>query len=77
MTVTVKCFASIRDQIGFDEKQININPDMTVEDVLVSVCDGKDVPYNIMVAVNHEYAGMDTLVHANDELAFFPPVTGG
>jgi len=24
-----------------------------------------------------EYAGLDTLVKDNDELAFFPPVTGG
>jgi molybdopterin synthase sulfur carrier subunit len=31
----------------------------------------------IRVAVNQEFAGMDTTIAANDEIAFFPPVTGG
>jgi molybdopterin synthase sulfur carrier subunit len=31
----------------------------------------------IRVAVNQEFAGLDTAVAANDEIAFFPPVTGG
>jgi sulfur-carrier protein len=31
----------------------------------------------VKVAVNHEMAAPDTVVHAGDEVAFFPPVTGG
>jgi molybdopterin converting factor subunit 1 len=31
----------------------------------------------IRVAVNQEYCGLDTPVKAGDEVAFFPPVTGG
>lgn len=31
----------------------------------------------IRVAVNQEFASLDTPVAANDEVAFFPPVTGG
>ena len=31
----------------------------------------------IRVAVNQEFAGLETAVAANDEIAFFPPVTGG
>jgi molybdopterin converting factor subunit 1 len=31
----------------------------------------------IRVAVNQEFADLDTPVAANDEIAFFPPVTGG
>ena len=31
----------------------------------------------IRVAVNQEYGGLDSLVQAGDEVAFFPPVTGG
>jgi molybdopterin converting factor small subunit len=30
-----------------------------------------------MVAVNHEYVDMSYLLSENDEIAFFPPVTGG
>jgi len=30
-----------------------------------------------MVAVNHEYVDMNYLLKDHDEIAFFPPVTGG
>ena len=31
----------------------------------------------VRVAVNFDMASADTAVHAGDEIAFFPPVTGG
>jgi len=31
----------------------------------------------LMVAVNQDYASGDRLIKADDEIAFFPPVTGG
>ena len=31
----------------------------------------------VRVAVNQEYVGLDHPVGADDEIAFFPPVTGG
>ena len=32
---------------------------------------------SFLVAVNHEMCGIDTILKEGDELAFFPPVTGG
>jgi molybdopterin synthase sulfur carrier subunit len=34
-------------------------------------------PGRILIAVNQEMAGADTCLKDMDELAFFPPVTGG
>jgi molybdopterin synthase sulfur carrier subunit len=31
----------------------------------------------LMAAVNQDYAGPDAKIGAGDEIAFFPPVTGG
>ncbi len=31
----------------------------------------------LLAAVNQDYAGMDSPISAADEVAFFPPVTGG
>jgi len=31
----------------------------------------------LCAAVNQDYAGMDHSIQASDEVAFFPPVTGG
>ena len=35
------------------------------------------LPKQVRAAVNQEFAGPDALVAADDEVAFFPPVTGG
>ena len=32
---------------------------------------------NLRVAVNQQMVGLDAAVKAGDEIAFFPPVTGG
>jgi molybdopterin converting factor subunit 1 len=32
---------------------------------------------SLLFAVNQEYAGPETQIHANDEIAVFPPVSGG
>jgi molybdopterin synthase sulfur carrier subunit len=34
-------------------------------------------PETMLAAVNMEYVPLDVLVQEGDELAFFPPVTGG
>jgi molybdopterin synthase sulfur carrier subunit len=35
------------------------------------------LPPNLLMAVNMEYARADDVVKDEDEVAFFPPVTGG
>ena len=34
-------------------------------------------PNNVLVAINLEYAQFESTVKDGDEVAFFPPVTGG
>ena len=34
-------------------------------------------PKSIKVAVNRDFADFETLINEEDEIAFFPPVTGG
>ncbi len=35
------------------------------------------IPGNALVAINREYSDFDAVVKEGDEVAFFPPVTGG
>lgn len=49
----------------------------TVGDVWKAVSEGKPLPEQILCAVNMDYASADSAVKDGDEVAFFPPVTGG
>ena len=50
---------------------------MTVGEVWTDV--SKNIKYagKVMMAVNHEYVDDNYLLTDEDEVAFFPPVTGG
>lgn len=77
MIITVKFFASLRERLGCGERWIAFNEPATVAEVWALVTDGQSIPENVLVAVNMEYADAETLVGDGDEVAFFPPVTGG
>ncbi len=81
MTIQVKFFASMRDLMGDDQ---SISRDIveqqgiqTVDDVWTYCAQGKEKPSNVLIAVNMDYVDGQTQVKAGDEVAFFPPVTGG
>lgn len=78
-------FAWVRQKVGIAEEAVS--PPAEVRDVagLVDWLSARSPghaaafaqPKQIRAAVNQEFAGPDSLVAANDEIAFFPPVTGG
>jgi molybdopterin synthase sulfur carrier subunit len=77
MTIKVRFFASLRESIGTGEKIIESQDAMSAVQVW-NVCTQKsELPSNILVAINQEYVKSDTMVKSGDEVAFFPPVTGG
>ena len=77
MLIVVKYFASISDAIGKTSDQLECQDKLTAGDIWMEV--SKNIKYTgkVMVAVNHEYVDMSYLLSENDEIAFFPPVTGG
>tara|TARA_R110002096_G_scaffold25388_1_gene79431 strand:+ start:1778 stop:2011 length:234 start_codon:yes stop_codon:yes gene_type:complete len=77
MTISVRFFASLREQLGVSEVALNFQPDLTVNDVWDLSTNQPDVPTNMLVAVNQEYVSFSDQVQDGDEVAFFPPVTGG
>jgi molybdopterin synthase sulfur carrier subunit len=78
-------FAWLRSRIGVAEERVEA-PDTvrTVGDLLAwlptrgpAYAQALADPSVIRVAVNHDYAGPDRTLNAGDEVALFPPVTGG
>ena len=77
MSVTVRYFASLREQVGRAEQQLPHAAGMTVHGVWSAANGDLPLPENVLVAVNQDYARRDQDVADGDEVAFFPPVTGG
>ncbi len=78
-------FAWVREKVGKSGE--DVSPPPTVETVtqlidwLIAQGDNYRVAFGdmkiIRVAVNQQYVTTDTPVQPGDEVAFFPPVTGG
>lgn len=85
MQIKVLYFASLRDKIGRGEETVELPGDAAtlagVREALVARGAPWDVAFanlkRIRGAVNQEMADDDAAVKAGDEVAFFPPVTGG
>ena len=82
MAIQVKYFASLKERLGRDAdevsaEEISSGKASTVEDVWNKVVNGEPMPVNTLCAINLEYVKPDATVKDGDEVAFFPPVTGG
>lgn len=76
MSISVKFFASLREQLEQAEASVSAAEARTVAEVW-NRATGREVPPNVLAAVNMEYVQPDHAVEDGDEVAFFPPVTGG
>ncbi|HKK14971.1 MAG TPA: molybdopterin converting factor subunit 1 [Gammaproteobacteria bacterium] len=77
MEVNVKYFASLRERMGRSGETVRVTAGETVGQIWHRVARGDPPPENLLMAVNMEYADLDSPVGEGDEVAFFPPVTGG
>ncbi len=75
MSIQVKFFASLREKIGISEAKVENAT--TARDVWNIATNNAKQPDNLLVAINLDYAKFDDAINDGDEIAFFPPVTGG
>ena len=77
MSINVQFFASLREKIGQQQLTLPYESPLNVRAVWVQATEGLTMPDNTLCAINMEYVKPDVMVNDNDEVAFFPPVTGG
>jgi molybdopterin synthase sulfur carrier subunit len=77
MSINVLFFASLRERVGRGQVTLPVTTGLTAQDVWQQSSGETTLPTNVLIAVNQTYAAADTLVQSGDEVAFFPPVTGG
>ena len=78
MQVSVKYFASLREVIGEANSVVDIEEGTSVDSLWQLIVERKNIEFdNVMMAVNMEYVKSEYQLKTGDEVAFFPPVTGG
>ena len=81
----IKYFSWIKEHVGKSEEQIELPDHINNVDELINHLNELDKRYSLIlekkklikIAVNKTYSSFDTNISNNDEIAFFPPVTGG
>jgi molybdopterin synthase sulfur carrier subunit len=77
MSIKVRYFASLGERFGRSESNLEFKHAMTVCEVWQQDTSGLPMPDNVLAAINMDYALPEDSVQDGDEVAFFPPVTGG
>ena len=78
-------FAWVRDKIGIDSEEIDLPPEIKTAGEFIEWFKSRGKRYSevigasdtVKMAINQEYAGPNDAVTNQDEIALFPPVTGG
>ncbi|PVY76915.1 molybdopterin synthase subunit MoaD [Tamilnaduibacter salinus] len=83
ITITLRLFARLRETIGTGERTLTLPADQTI-DALIHILTSEGAPWTalaeeprLMIAVNQTMTGRDQRLRDGDEVALFPPVTGG
>ncbi|HUO70212.1 MAG TPA: molybdenum cofactor biosynthesis protein MoaE [Solirubrobacteraceae bacterium] len=76
MHIRIRLFAMLRERAGAGELELEVPEGACVQDVLDRVSALTD-GLRVVIAVNQEYADPQSPLHAGDELALIPPVSGG
>ena len=83
--IRVLYFASLREQLGTDAEELTPGGEMVDLASIVSLLKARGGVWltvfggaqPVMMALNQEVAAPEDRVSDGDEVAFFPPVTGG
>lgn len=77
MSIKVLYFASLKDSVGRSGDELRIDAPLSVREVWKRANPDTSMPDTVLAAINMEYVDLAAQVGDGDEVAFFPPVTGG
>ena len=83
--MVIKYFTWIREHVGKSEENFDLPSNVTTINELINYLNSLNDQYKhafakrslIKIAINKTYSPIESKINNNDEVAFFPPVTGG
>ena len=83
--IKIKYFARLSESLGLKSEELEYNDQIsTAEDLINQLIERGEIwsiefsgENKILLAVNQQMSERDTTLKDGDEIAFFPPVTGG
>lgn len=75
--IQVRFFAVLRERTGIDVQRVRVPEDSRIDQLWAMLVPDRPMGDGVLVARNMEYVPADSRMADGDEIAFFPPVTGG
>ncbi len=80
--IKIVFFASLRERLGTGKVELSFDNQVNVAAIIEKLIETDErysllTEQDVLCAVNHTLCSKGKIIKDNDELAFFPPVTGG
>lgn len=82
--ITIKYFAGLRERVGTAEESLALTSGLSLAQLKQQLMDRNATWHDafeqtagLRASVNQEVSSMERVLESGDEVAFFPPVTGG
>lgn len=85
MTINILYFARLAETLGLKDETLELSPNCKTVADLVGILQSRGEPFSsafngetrVLVAINQAMSETGAAINNDDEVAFFPPVTGG
>lgn len=84
MNITICYFARFREKLAIQQENYTLPNSVEIKELKNRLANRGGIwqelfacTQGVLVAVNQEMATLESVVNEGDEVAFFPPVTGG
>ena len=83
--IKILYFARLSETLGISSEEMSLSEDNNSIGSIVTLLRNRGEPFDsafcgetkVLVAINQEMTDLETTINDGDEVAFFPPVTGG
>lgn len=81
--INVVFFASLKEQLGCAEVALDLDQATSIKEIKALLIEQNSAwqsafeNRSLLMAINHEMVSEEAMATSGDEVAFFPPVTGG